>query len=901
MKIKLNDYQTKVVNHEKGNVSVLASAGSGKTAVIVERIRRLVKSGVAPESILCISFSKKACDNLITRTKRIGDLDISTFHALALKIVQSVSDNKYTLWTTKWEKEQAICDIVKNLKYEWNVKKIPTTEIMTYINIQKMNMVKPGDTQIVVEEMPYTMERLQRIYAEYERYKARHDYIEFNDLVPMACDFFEVDDELVDEYRSKYDYIFVDEYQDISKDQHMLLKYINSGNLMVVGDKNQCQPAGTKISLSNGTEKNIEDIEVGDEVVYYNIRSAYISGLSGRNQTYKPIRVTKKACWDYSDGDLITITTESGIQTSYTPNHIAYIKLHKTEYEHVVYLMCNNENRFRIGKINFYNFNNSTHINSWRAKMYDEGCCKIWLLKVFKTDLEARVEEQRLSYKYQIPQICWQTNKVKWTQEDIDYIYRDIDTYKTAKECLKEFNKDINYPLLDTNDNAGLKHLALNAVCKVFAANIMPEVMDVLVYDKGKGSHRNKHYEQIVKVEHKYITEPIKVYSLETEGGTYIGDRIMTHNCIYSFRGANYHYITDFDKMWDNVTVYNLPTNYRCSKDIVEASNALVRNCEYPNYVEAIADKPDFAKPVIRKFIDQSEELQFMKDTIFDSVDSLKREFRDFAVLARTNAQLSAIQTAFSESGIPFEVVGGSNYYELPEIKIFVEYLKLVNNHNNNSAFAYIFNKPNRFLPNKLLDEMRSYSCMYDAIHDYARSKYARGLNEIKDIIEHIGRVKWDNVGEVIKYLRDELDIDSFVRRGIDADLETLSELKNNIDTFQRNCGKYKSIPKFLYAVEQFMRGQTENKDKNKVKLMTIHKSKGLEFPVVFVTGCSADLLPHKRTSDVEDERRLFYVAMTRAEDELYLLHTDNSNDSIYSPSPFLNDVWDYCEVFDYE
>ena len=610
MKIKLNDYQTKVVNHEKGNVSVLASAGSGKTAVIVERIRRLVKNGVAPESILCISFSKKACDNLITRTKRIGDLDISTFHALALKIVQSVSDNKYTLWTTKWEKEQAICDIVKNLKYEWNVKKIPTTEIMTYINIQKMNMVKPGDTQIVVEEMPYTMERLQRIYAEYERYKARHDYIEFNDLVPMACDFFEVDDELVDEYRSKYDYIFVDEYQDISKDQHMLLKYINSGNLMVVGDKNQS---------------------------------------------------------------------------------------------------------------------------------------------------------------------------------------------------------------------------------------------------------------------------------------------------IYAFRCGDYRYLTDFDKMWDNVTVYNLPTNYRCSKDIVEASNALVRNCEYPNYVEAIADKPDFAKPVIRKFIDQSEELQFMKDTIFDSVDSLKREFRDFAVLARTNAQLSAIQTAFSESGIPFEVVGGSNYYELPEIKIFVEYLKLVNNHNNNSAFAYIFNKPNRFLPNKLLDEMRSYSCMYDAIHDYARSKYARGLNEIKEIIEHIGRVKWDNVGEVIKYLRDELDIDSFVRRGIDADLETLSELKNNIDTFQRNCGKYKSIPKFLYAVEQFMRGQTENKDKNKVKLMTIHKSKGLEFPVVFVTGCSADLLPHKRTSDVEDERRLFYVAMTRAEDELYLLHTDNSNDSIYSPSPFLNDVWDYCEVFDYE
>ena len=609
MKIKLNDYQTKVVNHDSGNMSVLSSAGSGKTAVIVERIKRLVANGVEPESILCISFSRKACDNLVKRTEKIGAVDVNTFHALALKIVQEASGNAYNLWTQKWEKEQTIVNIVKNLKYEWNVKKIPTTEIMAYINIQKMNMIKPTDKQKEVEDMPYPIERLQKIYAQYEKSKAISNYVEFNDLVPMACDFFEVDDDLVDKYRSKYKYVFVDEYQDVSKDQHMFLKYIANNNLMVVGDKNQA---------------------------------------------------------------------------------------------------------------------------------------------------------------------------------------------------------------------------------------------------------------------------------------------------IYSFRGGSYHFLTEFDKMWDDVTVYNLPTNYRCSKDIVEASNALVRNCEYPNYVEAIANKPEHVKPVIRYFFEQDAETEFMISTICEKLD-IGYEYRDFAVLSRTNAQLSAIQTAFSDKDIPFEVVGGSSYYELPEIKIFIEYLKLATNHNNNSAFAYIFNKPNRFLPTKLLDEMRTYECLYDAIPDFYNTKYNRGLNEIRNIISAVNRTEWENVGEIVEYLRNELDIDDYVRRGIDADLEAIRELTNNIDMFCRNCSKYKSISQFLYAVEQFMRGQTNNKNKNKVKLMTIHKSKGLEFPIVFVTGCSQDLLPHKKSTDIEDERRLFYVAMTRAEDELYLLHTDNSNDSIYSPSPFLNDVWDYCEVFDYE
>lgn len=120
----------------------------------------------------------------------------------------------------------------------------------------------------------------------------------------------------------------------------------------------------------------------------------------------------------------------------------------ETDYNHVVYLMCDKNYRFRIGKIPFVSKGHKG-LNPWRQKMLNEGCEKIWILDVFKTDKEARLLETKLSYQYQIPQTCWPTNKITFTKEDIDYIYDGLDTRKNAEECLKAFHKDINYPLVD--------------------------------------------------------------------------------------------------------------------------------------------------------------------------------------------------------------------------------------------------------------------------------------------------------------------------------------------------------------------------------------------------------------------------------------------------------------------
>lgn len=168
------------------------------------------------------------------------------------------------------------------------------------------------------------------------------------------------------------------------------------------------------------------------------------------NATVKKVIQTQH--YEFKNDYLITITSENGLRSSYTSNHRTFVRFNRPQDKSafVVYLMCNENNRFRVGTIPlFYTGKTDKSSNPWRDKMRAEGCNKIWLLKVFDNDHDARVEEAHISYYYSIPQTCWQLQKVGWTKKDIDYIYNGLDTYKSAKICLQDYRLDIKYPLLD--------------------------------------------------------------------------------------------------------------------------------------------------------------------------------------------------------------------------------------------------------------------------------------------------------------------------------------------------------------------------------------------------------------------------------------------------------------------
>ena len=431
-------------------------------------------------------------------------------------------------------------------------------------------------------------------------------------------------------------HILADECQDLSTLEYTFLERIPADNRFYCGDTRQCQPAGTKIMLRNNIVKNIEDVVPGDNIVYYIPHAAYMSGITlpKGNEGKKVIRTASR---DFVNEDLITITTTEGQTSKYTPNHICYIRMHKCEYNHAVYLMCDDNYRFRIGKIPVISTNTDGH-NPWREKMYAEGCTKIWLLDIFKTDKEARRLETKLSYEYGIPQTCWQKDKVLWTSEDLDYIYENLNTYESAKKCLALFHRNIEYPLLDKKLEQSLYiHFARNAITEIQACNIMPKIMDVLVYDKIDRHH--KHYENIETVQYEYITEPIKVYSLETETGTYIADNILTHNCIYQFKGCTDEYLRI---MYHNevYTKYYLLDNYRNPPNIITYAE------EFVHHDGAIGPS---AKPV------KQEDGIIEECSFLDAIEELEwsGNWGAWFILTRTNQELVAAQDILNEKGIP--------------------------------------------------------------------------------------------------------------------------------------------------------------------------------------------------------------------------------------------------------
>ena len=439
------------------------------------------------------------------------------------------------------------------------------------------------------------------------------------------------------------EHLLVDEYQDVDPRQFEFFKLLSPANFFAVGDDWQCQPVGTKIWLRNNIIKNIEEVDVGDSVVYYDSNGGRCSGLTSKsgNSIIKKVQAIET---HFTDERIITITTKNNLYSSYTPGHRTYVRIHNKENLHTVYLMCDNNYRFRVGKIQLGTGANHKH-NSWRRKMQDEGCEKIWLLGIYHSDKEARVEEAKISYKYGIPQSCWQVNKVSWSEEDINYIYADIPIKERSEKCLQDYGLDIKYPFHDSSiDWMVNNHFAGNGSVLIYASNIIPEYMSALCYDKNhSNNHSNKKYELITKRE-DVVGKRTQVCSLKVEGGNYVADGIVTHNSIYSFRGSDVSIFLDLahDK---KTKVFYLETNYRSGAEIIDFANHFIEPVQ--SKIEKGVYCVNYGGEVITM---KSLNLDFILDTIL-SVDSLQ----DWFIITRTNAQIDMIIDFLQKNEIPCE------------------------------------------------------------------------------------------------------------------------------------------------------------------------------------------------------------------------------------------------------
>lgn len=393
----------------------------------------------------------------------------------------------------------------------------------------------------------------------------------------------------------------------------------------------------------------------------------------------------------------------------------------------------------------------------------------------------------------------------------------------------------------------------------------------------------------------------LKLLTMKNNNLFVVGDECQA---IYKFRGGKSEYLLEFDKNWEDSEAINLYTNYRCSKDIVATANMLASylpESKNKYYVEAVADRGNIAKPVFIECGSAFNEAQKVSEEI-KKLSEQGIKYNDIAVLARTNAQLQLFESKLASNNIQYNVFNDTTFIERPEIKLALMYIRLVHDTNDDEAFSYIYNKPLRWLDKKFLAEtteqaLRTHKSLYESMFKISRRdwKFKGGIDEIAEIVTTIQKGKYKTIGEELQALREIVEIDKFVSRGKISEEGDAVEQIENLNTFGEICNQFTDFDEFNKYIVNIKENNLQESSE-RVNLMTIHKSKGLEFPVVFLVGCSEGLLPHRKSNDINDEKRLMYVGITRAMDRLYLTSNNFYNASPMEVSSFIEMLGDTIE-----
>lgn len=369
---------------------------------------------------------------------------------------------------------------------------------------------------------------------------------------------------------------------------------------------------------------------------------------------------------------------------------------------------------------------------------------------------------------------------------------------------------------------------------------------------------------------------------------------------IYAFRGANINNILNFQKDYDDVTVYRLEQNYRSTKNIVNAANSIIEKNKQRLEKVVWTANDEGNKILVNRTMTDGDEGRFVASSVFENAMNNQLKYDSFAVLYRTNAQSRAIEDALRKKDIPYRIYGGLSFYQRKEIKDVLSYLRLVLNPKDEEALKRVINYPARGIGQTTVDRL------IVAANHYDRSMF--------EVMKHIEKIDLKiNSGTKNKLLDFVTLIESFqvlnanydafqIAEHVTKKTGLLQELKK--DGTPEGIARIENIEELLNGMRDFVEEQKELADttgslaefmedvalatdldndkgeEDRVALMTVHLAKGLEFPYVYVVGMEEDLFPSAMSmntrSELEEERRLFYVAITRAEKQAYLTYTQS-------------------------
>lgn len=804
----LNEQQQAAVDSNADRILVLAGAGAGKTFTMLERINRLVEEGTHPNNILVLTFTNKAAFDMRDRYRRSHTNKVipefRTFHSFCYHLLVMDKAIREHLGYTQ---PPTVGDA-------GTIKKIET-EAKMQCGIKLSNAKLSGEVPCSNLKEKQELELYTKCVKKLMKQK---NIITFDILAKEVSELFTENSDLTTRYKEKYKYIFVDEFQDTDPQQVKFISSFTNTKFYLCGDALQCQPAGTKVLMSDKTEKNIEDIVVGDNVI------GYVPKEGRFRRSCKVIGVENH----YSE-DVVEVISDNH-SSKYSKEHITYAKIHfeGNEDKRCVYLMCNDKGWWRIGESSLYLYNGEEF--GPKHRMHEEGCSRVWILKVCDNSREASwYEEQFAAFKFGIPDTTFQfANTCRYTEETMQMLYDNLpDIEDRAKKCLEYYGLDIRYPFFNKYLDKS-RHMSKLHVFPIHIGNLIPTIMDIAVpvpHENPNSLYRVS-YEQIKTI---YKCPPEQVYSLEVDfTHNYIADGILTHNCIYQFRGTTNDIIKALSKSpdWDKIRLFE---NYRSTTQICEFANKMSKYADKEYRIEMHGQRDGDKVEVIpgahanwEAPVD-SYHTKILLDRLINRNDK-----KDVAVLCRTNKEVKYICDKLKQAGVLYS--SGKRNEDALNI------LKSV--HDN----GYMLDWLSSFLTaEKYAEYIRLASQVENPDINWFAKEYGSvpGINERGKAIVDVRKILRTNkhIATKIADIFKTLGIKSGELAGVEKDEDILPTIIDII----------------------------ESQGDQDIYVGTIHSSKGLEYDTVYVMGVD----DRSFQLGTEEMNNLYYVALTRAKNHL--------------------------------
>ncbi|MDD4718554.1 MAG: UvrD-helicase domain-containing protein [Bacilli bacterium] len=366
-----------------------------------------------------------------------------------------------------------------------------------------------------------------------------------------------------------------------------------------------------------------------------------------------------------------------------------------------------------------------------------------------------------------------------------------------------------------------------------------------------------------------------KMISAKYQNICVVGDESQS---IYSFRGANYRNILNFEKDYKNSEVILLEKNYRSTQNILNVANDIIKNNTQKKDKNLWTDNEVGSKVTYHQSYNERDEAEYVVENVSELVSS-GIQGKDIAVLYRTNAQSRILEEVILKANIPYKIVGSVYFYNRKEIKDLIAYLKVIYNNNDNINLLRIINVPKRGIGTRTIERLANQAdisniSMYDAISEGKELYFKQIIEEIKNKKDNLTLTELVDLVINNSGMKQEL----INQKSVEAEirLENLEEFKTITKEFEERNGII-SLEEFLYEISLVADVEAYKNNDNALTLMTVHSAKGLEFDYVFVVGLEESIFPHSNSSnsddEIEEERRLCYVAITRAKKALWLVN----------------------------